>query len=128
MDPELCAAQVHNQSFFFIDEQIDQRVLRERASLAIITVIKGELSAKQLEMEFRNIISAETWRWSARRVADNKYVMRFPNAKMVHEYSRFNLGIKDVEAQITIKPWSSSIGAKGQLQQAWFRVKGIPDD
>jgi len=24
-----------------------------------------------------------------------------------------------------IEPWTSSIGAKGMLQQAWFRVKGI---
>ncbi|CAO2196085.1 unnamed protein product [Urochloa humidicola] len=27
-----------------------------------------------------------------------------------------------------IEPWSSSLGAKGELQQAWFKVKGIPPD
>ena len=30
--------------------------------------------------------------------------------------------------QFTIEPWTSTIGAKGQLQLAWFRVKGIPID
>lgn len=82
MGPELYAAQVHNQSFFYIDEHIDQRVIRHRASLAIITVIRGVLTAKELEMEFRSILNPDTWRWNARQVADNKYVMRFPNAKI----------------------------------------------
>jgi hypothetical protein len=103
-------------------------VLRDRSSLAIITVIRGTLTAKELEMEFKNILSPDTWRWHARQVVENKYVMRFPNAKMVQDYSRFNLGMKKVDAQITIEPWSSSIGAKGQLQQAWFKVRGVPDD
>lgn len=33
-----------------------------------------------------------------------------------------------MEAQIAINPWNSSIGAKAELQSAWFRVKGIPND
>jgi hypothetical protein len=32
--PELCAAQVPDQSFFYIDEHVDQNVIRERASTA----------------------------------------------------------------------------------------------
>lgn len=64
--PELCASQVHNQSIFFIDEHIDQRVLRDRASLVIITIIRGVMSTKELEMEFNNIINSENWRWGAR--------------------------------------------------------------
>jgi hypothetical protein len=27
-----------------------------------------------------------------------------------------------------VEPWSSSIGAKGRLHQAWFKVSGIPMD
>jgi hypothetical protein len=126
--PELCAAQVPDQSFFFIDEQIDQKTLKERASVAIITMTDGMLTAKQIEQEFRNIISNDTWRWSAKRIAENKYIMRFPSAKMVMEYSRFKLGMKSLDAQITVEPWASTIGAKGMLQQAWFKVRGIPPD
>jgi hypothetical protein len=103
LGPELCAAQVPNQSFFFIDEHIDQKVLRERASTAIITVTRGEMTAKQLEMEFGNIIDSLTWRRSAKKVTENKFVMRFPSAKMVQEYRKFNLGIKSVDAQISIE-------------------------
>jgi hypothetical protein len=128
LGPELCAAQVPNQSFFFIDEHIDQKVLRERASTAIITVTRGKMTAKQLEVEFGNIIDSVTWRWSAKKVTENKFVMRFPSAKMVQEYSKFNLSIKSVDAQISIETWSSSVGAEGKLEQAWFKVRGIPID
>jgi predicted nucleotide-binding protein (sugar kinase/HSP70/actin superfamily) len=95
---------VHNQSFFYIEEQIDQKITRDRASMVIITVIRGELTAKQLEMEFTSIISAETWRWSARKISEGKFVMRFPNTKMIQEYSKFNLGMKKVDAHITVEP------------------------
>ena len=33
-----------------------------------------------------------------------------------------------MDAQFTIELWSSALNAKGQLQQAWFKVKGIPAD
>jgi len=54
--------------------------------------------------------------------------MRFPTPKMVLDYSNFTLGIKNIDAQFTVEPWSSAMNAKGQLQQAWFRVSGIPVD
>jgi hypothetical protein len=47
--PELCAAQVTNQSFFYIDENIDPKASREKASTAIITVNRGVLTGKQIE-------------------------------------------------------------------------------
>jgi hypothetical protein len=96
--------------------------------VAIITVTDGVLTAKQIEQEFRNIISNDTWRWSAKRIAESKYIMRFPSVKMVMEYNRFKLGMKGLDAQITVEPWASTIGAKGMLQQAWFKVRGIPPD
>lgn len=46
---ELCAAQVEDQSFFFIDELVDPRVAREKDSIAIISVINGQASCKQIE-------------------------------------------------------------------------------
>lgn len=127
LGPELCAAQVHDQSFFYMDEHTDLRASREKASTTIITVIASELSARQIEQEFHNIPSSQhTWKWIAKKLAEHKFLMRFPKAKLVQDFSKFNMGIKSANAQITAEPWSSSIGAKGRLQQAWFRVKGIP--
>ena len=126
--PELCAAQVTRQSFFHIEENIDPKSTKEKASIAVITVVRGELSAKMIENEFKRLVGSAQWKWSAKQIADNKYTMRFPTAKMLLDYSNFNLGIKGVDVQFTIEPWTSTIGAKGQLQMAWFRVKGIPLD
>ena len=79
-------------------------------------------------MEFQNVLCDDQWRWSARKIADNKFSMRFPNAKIIQDYSMFRLGVKNSETQMIIEPWTSSLWAKGQLQQAWFKVKGIPVD
>lgn len=127
--PELCAAQVTDQSFFYIEENIDSRASKERASTAIISVVSGSVTAKQIENEFRNVTSNEMWIWSAKRISDNKFSMRFPNAKMAQDWECSRpLGMRTVEAQIVIGPWSPSIGAKGELQHAWFKVSGIPPD
>ncbi|RLN04304.1 hypothetical protein C2845_PM13G12270 [Panicum miliaceum] len=128
LGPELCAAQVPDQSFFFIDEHIDTRAAREKSSTAIITIISGELTSKQIELEFRDVVGKEFWKWVARKVSHNKFTMRFPNAKMLLDFSRFNLVIRSVGAEIKIEPCSSALGAKGKLQEAWFKVGGIPVD
>jgi hypothetical protein len=41
---------------------------------------------------------------------------------MVPDYSNFRLGVRGMDAQMLIEPWNSAGGAKGKLQQAWFRV------
>lgn len=54
--------------------------------------------------------------------------MRFPDARMIKDWGHFNLVMRSTYAQISVKPWSPAIGAMGELQRAWFRVKGIPYD
>jgi len=102
--------------------------MREKASTAILTVINGTLSARQIEVEFRRIVAADIWKWNAKQIAENKFTMRFLNSKMVLDCSQFKLGMKTSNIQLLVEPWSSAVGAKGQLQQAWFRVRGIPTD
>lgn len=55
--------------------------------------------------------------------------MRFPNAKMVWDWSQFKgLAMMTAEAYMRVEQWSPKMGAKGVLEQAWFRVKYIPAD
>lgn len=55
--------------------------------------------------------------------------MRFPNAKMVKDWSFFpSIAMRYVNAQMKIESYTKSFGAKGELQQAWFRVWDIPAD
>lgn len=126
--PELCAAQVNDQSFFYIDENIDPKTSREEACIAVITGVRGEVNAKQIEAEFRSVIGSGQWKWSAKKIADNKFTMRFLTAKMILDNAKFTLGVKGLDVQFTVEPWNLAMGAKGQLKQAWFRVNGIPID
>lgn len=111
--PELCATQVKDQSFFFIDEDIDPRLAREKECTAVISVIAGHATGKDTERQFMNVLGSETWRWTARPIGENKFVMRFPNAKMVKEWSFFPfLAMRYVNAQMKIEAYTTSFGAK----------------
>jgi hypothetical protein len=127
--PELCATQVEDQSFLFIEENIDPRVAKEKESFAIITIVEGEATCKQIEQEFTNLMGSETWKWKARLVGDKKFVMRFPSAKIINQWCHFKfLPVECAEAQMKVEAWTPCLGAKGMLQMAWFRVHDIPSD
>lgn len=115
--PELCAAQVEGHSFFHIDEIIDTKISRGRASTAVITINRGKVSTKDIEHMFLNFLGSNAWRWTARPISKSTYVMRFPTAEMVQEWSHIKtMSMKGGDAQIQIDPWSSSGRSKGQLQ------------
>lgn len=126
--PELCAAQVENQSFFYIDECLDPRVAKENACTVVISVMSGSVNPKQIELEFMNLIGADSWRWQAKVVADGKFRLRFPTAKMASEWSRIRFLTLKNDAKIMIESWAPSVGIKGVLQSSWFTVGRIPDD
>jgi hypothetical protein len=103
-------------------------VAKEKASTTVITIMRGVVNAKQIEMEFMNLVGVDSWKWHARQVADDKFLMCFPNAKLASQWSNLkNLTMRN-EAQIKIEPWTPSVGSKGRLQTAWFRVSNIPVD
>jgi hypothetical protein len=85
---ELCATQVEDQSFFYIEECIDPHIAREKANTAVITVLSGAVNAKMIEVEFMNLIGTDSWRWIARPIGEGKFLLRFPTAKMAQEWSR----------------------------------------
>ncbi|TVU05367.1 hypothetical protein EJB05_48526, partial [Eragrostis curvula] len=125
----LCATQVEGQSFFCIPDCPSDNTLKERSNTAIVTVVSGEVTARQLELEFKSILSGNVWRWTARPAGPNKFTVRFPNSQLIKDWGHFKpLGMRTTNAQIAIDPWNPSIGAKAEMQQAWFRVRGIPFD
>jgi hypothetical protein len=89
--------------------------------------VKGIVTARQVE-EFTRIYPKK-WRWTARRLANNMFHVRFPNAQMISEWECFNpINMRNVKAKVKVSPWSGAVGAKAELEQAWFQVKGIPND
>jgi hypothetical protein len=124
----LCATQVDGQAFFYIPNRPSEANARERVNTTIVTLLKGDVSAKQVEEEFTRIMSKQ-YRWTARKVADNKFTVRFPNALLIQEWSCFNpISMRNVKVKLQVEPWNGSIGVKVELQMAWFRVRGVPYD
>ena len=50
--PKLCATQVEDQSFFFIEECIGPRLAREKENIGVISILEGQATAKQIEQQF----------------------------------------------------------------------------
>ncbi|RLM73960.1 hypothetical protein C2845_PM15G05560 [Panicum miliaceum] len=99
------------------------------ANCALITITRGSVTGKQLENEFRAQAGPNsTWRWFAKKVADNKFQLRFPTAKKVEDLSFFPgmemRTVPDVSFRVDI--WNPNVGAKKGLEIAWFRIFGLP--
>jgi hypothetical protein len=58
--------------------------VRERATIAIVTILKGVMTTRQVEEEFTRLLP-KAWRWTARCVADNMFTVRFLNAQTIKE-------------------------------------------
>jgi hypothetical protein len=55
----------------------------------VVKVLKVLVTSKQIEEEF-TMIFPSGWRWTARKVADNTFTVRFPNSQLIEEWSYFN--------------------------------------
>lgn len=56
------------------------------ANYALITIKEGEVTARQVEGEFKGQAGpTSTWRWYEKKVAENKFQIKFPRTKKVEE-------------------------------------------
>lgn len=124
----MCGAQSEGQAFFFIENVPNANVVKERASLAMITVVRGEATAQQIKQEFQDLFG-NAWRCHAKQWPNTQFSMRFPNARKIEEWTHFTtMGMRRANAEIRVSQWDPVVGAKGVLQSAWFRVKHIPHE
>jgi hypothetical protein len=70
------------------------------------------------------------WRFFAKEVSPTEFRTRFPSAKAIDELAHFGkLFMKTVPgAIISLVKWAGDIQPIAVMQEAWFRVKGIPMD
>lgn len=102
--------------------------LKDRSSSVVISVIEGIASCREIENEFTKFF-ASGWRCTARQIGPDKYVMRFPNAREVEKacyQDRFTMC--GCAATLRLTHWTTSVGAKAELNIAWVRVSNIPTD
>jgi hypothetical protein len=123
----LCATQTKGHAFFMIPICSSEVNACEGINIVVVTILKVHVTTKLIEDEFARILPG-VWRWTARKVANNMYTVRFPNAQLIKEWNIFNpISLRIVKAKIMVESWNGSIGAKGELQQVWFRVTGERD-
>lgn len=79
--------------------------------------MKGNVEARHIENEFKTILGANVWRWTAKKVGENKFSVRFPITEMIKSWGHFRpLGMRTIDAQICIDPWNAAVGAKAEFQ------------
>jgi hypothetical protein len=116
----ICAAQVEGQTFFCIPDTPSEVHVRERAATAVVTAMKSVVTARQVKEEFTRILP-NIWRWTARCVADNMFIVQFPNAQIIKDWEVFNpINMRNVKVKIKVDPWNGAIGAKAELEEAWL--------
>jgi hypothetical protein len=119
----------YGQGFHFIKSAVTEEGIKDMSNIALITITEGVATAKQIEAEFRLKAGPESsWRWYAKKIDDNKFQMRFPNAKTIEDVSYFmEMRMRTLPTVlIKVEKWNSSAGSKGPLDSAWFRIRGIP--
>jgi hypothetical protein len=69
-----------------------------------------------------------SWRFFAKLVTATEFHTRFPNAKSIDELGHFGkLFMKTVpRAIIRIAKWNGDVEPISIMEEAWFRIKGIP--
>lgn len=67
---------------FCIPDHPSSLHVRERMNTAIINVVSSTVTAKKIEDEFTRILSG-VWRWTARKIAEHKFLVRFPTTQMI---------------------------------------------
>jgi hypothetical protein len=118
------------QNFFSIpvpDEEISNS---DQMFYAHITVEQGDVNCRNIEHEFN--VWADTmhinWRFFAKEISPTEFRTRFPNAKSIEELAHFGkLFMKTVPgAIISLKKWAGDIEPFAVMEEAWFRIRGIP--
>ncbi|PUZ60736.1 hypothetical protein GQ55_4G176900 [Panicum hallii var. hallii] len=69
-----CSFAAAGQGFHIVQGVNADENAREMANCALITILSGEVSGRQLEAEFKAQAGPHSiWRWYAKKVVDNKY-------------------------------------------------------
>ncbi|CAN6285278.1 unnamed protein product [Urochloa humidicola] len=126
-----CGMAAPGQGIHVILEDEYDGTSKDMSNWALISIIEGVASAKQIEGEFKAMAGpSSTWRWYAKKIAENKFQMKFPTAQKVDDLAFFTrMTMRTVpNVSFTVERWNSNVGAKAEIPSAWFRIFDIPVD
>lgn len=71
---QFCGSATLEHGFFYIEDTHREQNNKDTSTPGIVDVIEGNVSAKQIEGEFKALASeGSTWRWYAKKIADRKF-------------------------------------------------------
>jgi hypothetical protein len=125
----MCGFQAPGRGFFYMPDLSSSKLVKERATSVVITIIEGNATCREIEQSF-NMIFGDSWRCTARAIGPNQYTMRFPTPREVERAVCYgaSMKLKTADATVNLSPWTASVGAKAQLQKAWVKISNIPLD
>jgi hypothetical protein len=126
-----CGLAALELGFHIIQDDESGESAKETNNMAVITIKEGDVIARQVEGEFKaQAGQSSTWRWYAKKISDKKFQMKFPTAKKVEELSFFTgMEMRTVPSvKFKVDQWNPHVGAKAEIDAAWFRISGIPTD
>ena len=95
--------------------------IKDMSTTALITITAGQANARDMENEFKlKAGPTSTWRWFAKRIAEVKYQMRFPNTQTIDDLAHFTEVRMRSKPEVVIKveKWNPATGSKGALDVA----------
>jgi hypothetical protein len=116
---------------FFVIPDIRNAAPAKKIYQGVVEILEGDVTANQLENEFTQWAGPScTWRWYAKPMSAKKFLMRFPSARDIDAWVHFGKTNLRTMQNVVVKvvPWFPGYGATGDLDIAWFQVKGIPID
>jgi hypothetical protein len=127
IDP-FCGLAAPELGFHIIQDEDSGDIAKDKSNYALITIKQGPATARQVENEYKAQAGASsTWRWFAKKVAENKFQMKFPTAKEIEDLGFLSGMLMGTVPGVTFKvePWNPHVGAKAKIEEAWFRIDGI---
>jgi hypothetical protein len=114
---------------FFVIPDIRNAAPAKKMHQTVVEVVEGDASANQIEKEFTQWAGNTcNWRFYAKPMSAKKFLMRFPSAKDIDAWIYFGRTNMRTAQNIAIQVdhWYPGYGAAGELDIAWFQVRGIP--
>ncbi|KAM0835569.1 hypothetical protein ACQ4PT_062857 [Festuca glaucescens] len=127
----MCGFQSPGQGFFYFPDSSTPQQVKEKASTVILTVVEGNVVARDIEKEFNGgNFFGQNWHCTARTLNPSQFSMRFPNPREVERACLWGNELKMTTKNAVLKlaPWSDDVGASSKLQKAWVRVRNIPSE
>jgi hypothetical protein len=101
-----CGLAAPDLGFHIIQDDESRDIVKDNSNYALITIKQGEVSARQVEAEFKAQAGQNsTWRWYAKKISENKFQMKFPTAKKVEELAFF-LACSWELYQVSLSRWN----------------------